>query len=463
MRDPIASSLDASASAATTLFTHCLSIDLAMREYGWPRGAHPHHTDVTVIRKTPQVMTPDVRAEMNRFRVADLFSGGGGMSFGFKANTAFEVVGAADAEVGKPSSPKGSLSCNETYAANIGVEPLSVDLGTSSPAELRRGWGLEGALDVLLACPPCTGFSRAMPANHLVDDARNSLVTRVSAFVEEFQPQIVMMENARELISGNFNHHFKALRAALEGLGYDVCGQTHLLSEFGLPQDRERALVIAVRAPRVLRTLSDLWDGVQVNPSATTVRRAISHLPAVRAGETDPNDPQHVAPGFARKRSLRRIQAIPPDGGSWRHLWDDPETRGLLTKSMARHAKTGRWGNHPDVYGRMSWDRPAPTIKRECAHIGNGRYAHPEQHRLATVREMALLNGFPASYQFRGSVANRYRHIGDAVPPMISFQLSRLAEWILTGDRPTGQSIILPETNLTKADLTAAAATTASR
>ena len=100
----------------------------------------------------------------------------------------------------------------------------------------------------------------------------------------------------------------------------------------------------------------------------------------------------------------------------------------LLTPAMARRVARGDLGSHPDIYGRLWWDRPAVTIKRECGHVGNGRYAHPEQDRLCTVREMALLQGFPRDYPFTGSLANMYRHIGDAVPPLISYQLAALCD-----------------------------------
>ena len=125
----------------------------------------------------------------------------------------------------------------------------------------------------------------------------------------------------------------------------------------------------------------------------------------------------------------------------------------LLTPAMARRVARGDFGSHPDIYGRLWWDRPAVTIKRECGHIGNGRYAHPEQDRLCTVREMALLQGFPRDYTFAGSVANMYRHIGDAVPPLVSFQLAGLCAWILSGVRPAPAELILPGCHLSAADL----------
>jgi DNA (cytosine-5)-methyltransferase 1 len=102
----------------------------------------------------------------------------------------------------------------------------------------------------------------------------------------------------------------------------------------------------------------------------------------------------------------------------------------------------------------MWWNRPAPTIKRECAHVGNGRYAHPEEDRLLTVREMALLQGFPVDFQFNGAaLSNLYRHIGDAVPPLISYQLACLVDWILGAPRPRPTDWVLAGTHLRPSDV----------
>ena len=140
-------------------------------------------------------------------------------------------------------------------------------------------------------------------------------------------------------------------------------------------------------------------------------------------------------------------------------LLERPDADELLTGSMKRIVEARKFGSYPDVYGRMSWDRPAPTIKRECAHIGNGRYAHPVEDRLCSVAEMAVLNGFPHHYQFEGSaLSNAYRHIGDAVPPMISYQLAHLCRWILTNEQPGMQELVLSGTSLRSSDLVREAA-----
>src|SRR3954452_10520208 len=404
---------------------------------------------------TPAIDAPARRAWTRaEHTVVDLFSGAGGVSLGFDRHPAFAVLAAADAEIGKPSAGPGTLGCNATYARNIGVDPLAIDLAAVAPEDFRDRLGVPDRPAVLCACPPCTEFSRMLAHNHLVDDARNSLVGRIGAFARVLRPEVIVMENARELLMGRFAGHFGALRAQLEDdLGYRVAGEIHVLSDLGLPQRRERALVVAVRDGLPLLTLSDLWDGLAVRPEATTVRRAIAHLPPVAAGATHPTDPMHVSPRIL-PANRRRLAAIPADGGSWFDMLGGPDADELLTPSMKHRAATGDLGSHPDVYGRLAWDQPAATIKRECGHIGNGRYAHPEQDRLCTVREMALLQGFPGDYAFvAASLTNRYRHVGDAVPPLVAYQLAALVDWILGADRPAPEDMVLPGCTLTPEDI----------
>lgn len=388
------------------------------------------------------------------WRVVDLFSGAGGMSAGFAAHPKFVIAGAADAQRGKPSSGHGTLGCNATYELNMGVAPAEVDLATVDPVDLANLMGVVSPIDVLAVCPPCTGFSRTLARNHVIDDPRNSLVGRTALFVRAFRPTVVVMENARELLRGRFAHHFARLRQDLEELGYCVSATTHMLDRFGLPQIRERALVVAAAAGVPAHDLDELWGGLRIDEKATHVRRAIWDLPSVDAGAAQMDDPIHVSPRFRDRTSLRRIAAVPHDGGSWRDLLARADADDLTTPAMRRIAAAGRWGSHPDVYGRLAWDRPAPTIKRECGHVGNGRYAHPEQDRLVTVREMATLQGFPAGYTFaQGNLANMYRHVGDAVPPLISYQLAHLCAWMLGDQRPKPGELVLPGTHLVVDDI----------
>lgn len=385
-----------------------------------------------------------------RFSVVDLFSGAGGMSYGFHKHLEFRLMAAVDAELGKPSSGQGKLQCNATYCRNIGVAPVQTDLAAVSPSQLRHVIGLpdDQKVDVLAACPPCTGFSRANPQNHLRDDKRNSLVRKSGVFAVALDADVVVMENARELIRGNFKHHYEWFREYLEDHGYHVFGRSYTLSMFGLPQIRERAIVIAAKRHLPLYTLDSLWSGWTLPADAITVRRAFSSIAASASG-------RYVCPGFSSEGVRRRIAAIPKDGGSWMDLLTRSDHDSLLTDAMKRIVAKKRFGSYPDVYGRMSWNKPAPTIKRECSHVGNGRYVHPEEDRLCSLREMAILQGFPNDFMLDGlSVSNTYRHIGDAVPPMISYQIAHLCHWMLTGRKPGISDLILPGTNLRQTDIT---------
>lgn len=356
---------------------------------------------------------------MRKYKVVDLFSGAGGMSYGFKSLQNFSIVGAVDFQKGKPGrgkSPGSSTGCNPTYQKNIGIAPLNQDIGTLSPSEYRRSLGLEKReLTVLISCAPCTGFSQKNANNHTLDDPRNRLVARTADFVAEFEPEFLVMENVKELLTGRQRHHFEALKTRLEGeLGYTLWAEVHDLADFGLPQRRRRALIIARRRGDLVGLTP------KSNRKLVTVREAIGHLPPLKPGECSSSDLMHVCPSNTPPVQ-KRIKAIPKDGGSWADVMFNPaisdqEKREILTPSMFR----ARPGSFPDVYGRLWWDRPSITITRECGHVGNGRYTHPEQDRLLSVREMAILQGFPASYHFEGPLTARYNQIGDAVPPLVS-------------------------------------------
>jgi len=334
------------------------------------------------------------------------------MSSGFARTGQFTPIGAVDLEVAKPSHPIGATACNDTYEANVGLRPLSADLSCTPPEEIASHFGVTADdVDVLISCAPCTGFSQKQSRNHVQDDARNHLVERTAVYARAWKPKYVVVENVKELLRGRHKHHFQGLHRELTKLGYDVFAEVHDLKHLGLPQSRIRSLIVAKLGGRFE------WQ-VPERTSFRTVRDAIGHLPPIEGGQANSQDPMHVSPSTTGQ-SLARMQAIPKDGGSWT---DIPEELAHLRIPSMNVEKPGSF---PDVYGRLAWDRPAPTVTRECSHPGNGRYSHPEQDRLLTVREMALIQGFPDDYQFLGSLSFKYRQIGDAVPPMVAEQIAR--------------------------------------
>ncbi len=141
-----------------------------------------------------------------------------------------------------------------------------------------------------------------------------------------------------------------------------------------------------------------------------SVRDAIGSLHPLRAGQADRRDPLHQCSELSDK-NMRRMQASRP-GGTWR---DWP----IRLKADCHNRDSGR--TYPSVYGRMSWDRPAPTITTQFYGFGNGRFGHPEQDRAISLREGAILQSFPKSYRFveAGQTIHKKkigRLIGNAVP-----------------------------------------------
>ncbi len=296
--------------------------------------------------------------------VVDLFSGAGGMSCGFSRRPEFEVIGAADAQLGKPSAAAGSLGCNASYAANIGLLPVAADLAAAEPAEVCQAMGLSGRpIAVLAACPPCTGFSRAVASNHLRDDHRNGLVGRVAEYAALLRPDIVLLENARELVTGRFGGHLRDLLGQLGRLGYHAAARTHFLNEFGLPQRRERAIVVAVRRELALRDLPSLWQGWRVDAKATHVRRAIWDLPPVLAGQRDPDPIRCTSrPPSGRRSTGGGWPQCHPTAAAGLELINRPDGSDLLTPAMAGRVARADWAAIPTSTGGCGGTgRPLPS------------------------------------------------------------------------------------------------------
>ena len=329
-------------------------------------------------------------------KVVDLFCGCGGASAGFLSvnNTlpVFEVVSAWDVD---PDA------CS-TYT-QLGFEPTCGDVRTL----LENGTALEGikrkigdAPSILIGCPPCQGFSAHTKVNRGAnEDGRNWLVDDFSRIAAELEPDCVFMENVPELLSPSYSSHADFFKEKMASKGYHVASGVVNMAEFGLPQARKRAVVLASRNP------IELPRPILTTENFVTVRQAISHLPKIKASAKNPDDPLHVTANH-RKATLEVIRAIPKDGGS-RKL-------GLGPKCLDRVS------GFSDVYGRARWDSPSVTITGSARNPASGRFVHPEQNRGLSVREALILQGFPAAFSLDGSFSKKFTLIGNAVPPLFA-------------------------------------------
>ncbi len=340
----------------------------------------------------------------------DLFSGCGGMSLGFD-QAGFESVGAV--EINEKAA--------KTYKENIGVEPLVDDITNYTAKELMDQFGVKkGQLDVVISCAPCQGFSQHRNKDDEVDDERNTLVSFSAELAVEMEPEFFVMENVPELLRDNKSEkekHWWKTWSVLKDAGYNVNHRVLNAADYGVPQRRHRAIIVARKDGLV----AELPEPIQAEKQ--TVREAISDLPPIDAGEQHSSLPMHRAPNH-KDRIVEMLELIPDDGGSWIDIPEENRDEYWL-ESMHKRAKNGNEGSFSDTYGRMYWDEPAPTITRKSSTPSCGRFAHPVQNRNITPREAARLQTFPDDWEFKGSFVSWYEQNGNAVPPLLANAIAR--------------------------------------
>ena len=357
--------------------------------------------------------------------VVDLFSGCGGMSAGFHAlNGAFPAYRLALAiDVDE--------TANQTYAHNLPLTPTHADIEQFARepgefSEMVRGArrSAEHPL-VLIGCAPCQGFSSHRNANG-ADDPRNTLFGHFARLAVSVKPDAVIVENVPELLTDRNWAYVAAARDTLREAGYEVYIGAHNMAEFSVPQERFRAVLIA------MRRRFEPPDGFLPRDGFKTVRNAIGLLPHIEAGERLRNDPMHYTARH-RRSTLDVLRAVPKDGGN------RPANVGpaCLTRMARRQGKPG----YEDVYGRLAWNRPAVTITNYARNPASGRFAHPDQDRGLSVREAALLQGFPSDYWFAGGLDPSFRQIGNAVPPSFAAFLAASLVGELVSDEPSRQRV----------------------
>lgn len=216
------------------------------------------------------------------------------------------------------------------------------------------------------------------------------------------------MENVPEILSGRFSHYYQASASRLRSAGYVLEESIVDMSMYGVPQRRKRAIILGS-----LNGAIQLPAPIFSSATARTVREAISHLPPLQAGEVDLDDENHRAPAHT-ERLISLFSQIPADGGDRRAI---PESLKLAAHRRLDNSPTPGF---TDVYGRLRWDTPSVTITAKSRSPSSGRFLHPEQHRNITVREAALLQGFPHNYVFCGPPTQQYRQVGEAVPPLFA-------------------------------------------
>lgn len=327
-------------------------------------------------------------------RAFDFFSGCGGTSCGLR-QAGIDVAFALD------NDPKAI----DTFQANFpDAVAISADIRNFLPQELSAIIGERNSPLLFSGCAPCQPFSKQN--NHKSkDDPRRDLLSEFLRFVSYWKPEYVLIENVPGIqkvsAKGPFNHFIKEL----DSLGYNYTYQVLSSRDFGVPQKRDRLVLVA--SINGVVALPQPTHGPSTGTPFSTVRSWIGGLSRLEAGEKCSLDPDHQAASLS-PLNLRRIKATPE--GKGRESW--PEE--LWLDCHRNHV------GHTDVYGRLHWDRPASGLTTRCISLSNGRFGHPDQDRAISIREAACLQTFPKDYRFKGNLGDRAKQIGNAVPPLLS-------------------------------------------
>lgn len=335
----------------------------------------------------------------------DLFSGCGGASLGLKMS-GYHIVGAVDND---------PTAC-ETYFKNIGLKPICGDLRLLGGQQILDHYNLKkGDIDLVVGCPPCQGFSSLRRTSYSDEtDPRKNLVTVFLKRIREIQPRAVIFENVSGIATKKgLRYYLSRFLNKMEKMGYKSSWEVINAADYGIAQFRKRVFVLCANTgnrpvipakthsdPRNCSSL-EIWK---------TVRDEIGNMPPLSPGESFPSILNHRAHAHSAK-VLEIIRHIPKDGGSRRDLPGE-----LWLPCHQRLSTTERGGGAENVYGRLAWDKPAPTITCRCTTPSSGRFVHPEQDRAITPREAARLQSFPDTFGFPDEFLKAERLIGNAVP-----------------------------------------------
>ena len=327
----------------------------------------------------------------------DLFAGAGGLSRGLH-DAGIHVIAGIDID----------LSAKKTYEYNNTSKFIYKDIrnvNSQDIFELLKGY--EDYYYLLAGCAPCQAFSTRNSKQKEVDE-RRSLLLEFDRLIKETNPDFIFMENVLG-IRKREPHVYQTFEQTLHNKDYSIKADVVNTKYFKVAQERKRFVLFASKNHEIT-----FPEKIIKNNSFLTVKDTIGHLPELKAGEEDKNIINHNATNL-EEINIKRLKQTPHDGGS-RADWKDKK---LIPNC---HKNIKGFGNS---YGRLAWNKPAPTITTRFYTYSSGRHGHPEQNRAMSFKEGALLQSFPNDYVFFGTNSEKGRQIGNAVPPKMAYHFGK--------------------------------------
>jgi DNA (cytosine-5)-methyltransferase 1 len=338
-----------------------------------------------------------MKTKRTKIKVLDLFSGCGGLSFGFES-VGFEIVAGID----------NWGDALKTFQENHkNAQTFNLDLGNPDINKIKKDIG---EIDVVVGGPPCQGFS--ISGNRDLNDPRNSLYKGFVKIVKAFNPKVFVLENVPNLVSMGEGKIKDEIIKDFEKLGYEVKYKVLLASDYGVPQNRKRVIFVGVRGSNNFVFPETLFSNTK---DKLTTADAISDLP-----DKDLEDGTQLT-----KKPVSKYQEImrTADSKIYNHKITSHDQKTIDIISLVPDG--GNYKDLPEKYKssrkvNIAWTRfnskkPSPTID-----TGHRHHFHYKYNRVPTVRESARLQSFPDNFIFLGSKTSQYKQVGNAVPPLLA-------------------------------------------
>lgn len=341
--------------------------------------------------------------------VIDLFAGVGGLSLGFEME-GFDILLANEFD----------QSIATAYKENH--KSTNVVVGDITSLDLSKVFGeYVNKIDVVIGGPPCQGFSQK-GKRKTINDERNFLFKHYVEVVKFVKPKYFVMENVPNLLTAEKGFFLNEIKGLFKGYGYSIRYGILNAADYGVPQNRRRAIIIG----KYLATPPELPLPCK---QKVTIWDAISDLAYLESGEGEfeqeyRNSPKSDYEKKMRKGSkilynhmatkhsalaLERLSLIPPNAGK------EVLPKEHITKSVY----SGTWS-------RMKQNDVAVTITTRFDTPSSGKFTHPFLNRAITVREAARLQSFPDTFKFIGSKMSQMKQVGNAVPPLLARKIARV-------------------------------------
>lgn len=347
------------------------------------------------------------------YRIMDLFAGVGGLSYGFARLPDFQIIAANEIEPDIAAA----------YARNHpDVQMLNCDIKDLTGRRLAAALD-ETPIDLIVGGPPCQSYSTL--GKRRMDDRAN-LFLEYKRILQLLRPKAFVFENVVGLLSMDKGRLFQLIQREFEQLGYRLKSQVLNAVEYGVPQFRERVILVGFQGEHNPYQYPLPTHGQGLKPYVT-LKEAIGDLPALKSGQSKDfyaheADNEFLRLMRAQQPRLLTEHTAPKNGAHLIRIMEalqDGQSKNDLPEEL--RPKSG-YGN---TYAKLWWERPSTTITRNFACPSSSRCIHPRDSRAMSIREGARLQSFPDHYLFYGSDGMKRLEIGNAVPPLLSMAIAR--------------------------------------